>query len=393
MVTYAHNQSQKPQILGLTAPFEARRDASGLYGTFRINVDSLTASARHQVTPSLTADVTATGGDSVARRLAAAGFGQALNEGRDWSAEGVLNWSPDGPLRAVGGASRTPCAAEAVHQPVAARWLARAVPRRAGFGWPVRRGEHRRDAAHDADGGAALPAGPAEARRGAVDQLRGDPADVDRTFHAWLPKLSVAHDFSSGVRAGLLVQRAYNPGGTTLRFDIARPDNFEAERLWDYELFIRARLGDGLNATANVFYYDMRDAQRLKAISIFTPLGRRVGFADLFNAPKARSYGAEAELSWRVHPRLSARLSAGLLRTKLIDAGPDYPEFTGNDFARSPAFSAAAAIDWTVVDRLRVVGQARYRSAFFADAGQFGPGARARRGDRRLCERNMASAA
>ena len=33
----------------------------------------------------------------------------------------------------------------------------------------------------------------------------------DRTFRAWLPKLSLAYDFSSGVRAGLMVQRAYNP--------------------------------------------------------------------------------------------------------------------------------------------------------------------------------------
>ena len=30
------------------------------------------------------------------------------------------------------------------------------------------------------------------------------------------------------------MQKAYNPGGTTLRFDIARPDNFEAETLWDH---------------------------------------------------------------------------------------------------------------------------------------------------------------
>ena len=169
------------------------------------------------------------------------------------------------------------------------------------------------------------------------------------------------------MRAGVLVQRAYNPGGTTLRFDIARPDNFEAERLWDYELFVRARLADGLNAQANAFYYDMCDAQRLKAISILTPLGRRVGFADLFNAPKARSYGAEAELSWRADRHLSVRVSAALLKTNLIDAGPSYPEFTGNDFARSPSLSAAAAVDWKPVDRLRVSAQVRYRSAFYAD--------------------------
>jgi outer membrane receptor protein involved in Fe transport len=165
----------------------------------------------------------------------------------------------------------------------------------------------------------------------------------------------------------VLVQRAYNPGGTTLRFDIARPDEFEAERLWDYEMFVRARLGAGISANANFFYYDIHNAQRLKAIAIRTPLGRRVGFADLFNAPKARSYGAEAELSWRVSPQLSASVSGGYLHTRLIDAGSDYPEFSGNEFARSPHISGAVDVDWKATTRLRVSGQLRYRSAYFGD--------------------------
>ena len=205
-------------------------------------------------------------------------------------------------------------------------------------------------------------------RDGALTTTFGSvPLDFDRTFRAWLPKLSLAYDFSPAVRAGLLVQRAYNPGGTTLRFDIARPDNFEAEKLWDYELFARARLDDGLSASANLFYYDMRHAQRLKGIIVTTSDGLEVGFADLFNAPKAHSYGAEIELDWRMRDNLSARLSAGLLRTKLVDAGLDYPEFTGNMFARSPHLSAAVAVDWDASPRLRWSAQARYHSRYFAD--------------------------
>ena len=121
LVTYTHNQSQKPQILGLTPPFKVRRDTSGLYGTFRVNVDALTANLRQQVTPSLATDVTVTGGDSSAQRLAPANFGEARNKGRDWSAEGVLNWTPGGAVHAVGGGQPDACEAEAVHQPVAAR--------------------------------------------------------------------------------------------------------------------------------------------------------------------------------------------------------------------------------------------------------------------------------
>jgi outer membrane receptor protein involved in Fe transport len=367
LLTYTHNQSQKPQLLGLTPPFRARRDVSGLYGTFRINVDALTANLRQQIARDLAADVTVTGGDSLAQRLAPAHFGEARNRGRDWSAEAVLNWTPTGPLRAVGGISRTHVR---LKQFIDLSLLDGSIGRFRDeqdsvgvFGEArvtllpqmtltagLRRQEDRQKRA-----------GALATNFGAI------PLDYDRTFGAWLPKLSLAYDFNRRVRAGLLVQRAYNPGGTTLRFDVARPDNFEAERLWDYELFARAELGHGINAAANFFYYDIRNAQRLKAISIFTPLGRRVGFADLFNAPKARSYGAEAELSWRMDRRLSARLSAGLLKTKLVEAGPDYPEFDGNDFARSPAFSASAAIDWKVAERVHLSSQLRYRSSFFAD--------------------------
>ena len=366
LLTYTHNQSQKPQILGLTPPFEARRDTGGTYGTFRINVDALTANARHRIGSDLTADVIVTGGDSKARRLAPANFGQALNEGRDWAAEGVLNWAPSGPLRAVGGASRTHVRLKQfINLSLLDGSIGRFRDEQDGFGLF---GEANLTLA-----GATLTAGlryqrDRQKRGGELSTNFGAiPLTYDRTFTAWLPKLSLAYDFSPGVRAGILVQRAYNPGGTTLRFDIARPDNFESERLWDYEVFARAELGNGVTAAANIFYYDMRDAQRLKAITILTPLGRRVGFADLFNAPKARSYGGEVELSWRAHRRLLARLSAGLLKTKLIDAGQDYPEFSGNDFARSPTFSAAAAADWKPVDRLRLSAQVRYRSAFFAD--------------------------
>ena len=366
LITYLHNQSQAPQVIGLTAPFRERRDASGFYGTFRINVDALTASLHQPIAARLAADITVTAGDSNARRLAFPGFGQTRTRGRDWSADAVVNWSPDGSLTAVGGVSRTHLK---LSQFINLSRLSGAL------------GDFRDE--QDSTGlfgeasltilhGATLTAGiryqeDRQKRGGTLATNFGIiPLDFDRTFRAWLPKLSLAYDFNPAVRAGLLVQRAYNPGGTTLRFDIARPDNFEAEKLWDYELFARARLTGGISASANFFYYDMRDAQRLKEIVVLAPGGLPVGFADLFNAPKAHSYGAEVEVDWRARKNLSARLSAGLQRTKLVAAGTDYPEFTGNEFARSPHFTAAVAVEWDATQRLRLSAQAHYHSPYFA---------------------------
>jgi iron complex outermembrane recepter protein len=165
----------------------------------------------------------------------------------------------------------------------------------------------------------------------------------------------------------VLVQKAYNPGGTTLRFDIGRPDDFEAETLWDYELFARARLGHSVTAAANMFYYDMRDAQRAKEITITGPAGFPVGFADMFNVPKARSYGFEAEVEWRANTRLSSRFSLGLLRSRIDRSARDYPQFERKEFGRSPHLSAAAAVDWDALPRLRLSAQVRHHSSYFID--------------------------
>ena len=47
-ITYTHLQSQAPRVVAVTQPFRERRDESGFYGTFRINVDSLTGTVRHE---------------------------------------------------------------------------------------------------------------------------------------------------------------------------------------------------------------------------------------------------------------------------------------------------------------------------------------------------------
>jgi outer membrane receptor protein involved in Fe transport len=366
-LTYAHLESQAPQVVPATPPFHKRRDAGGFYGTFRINVDSVTAAMRHEA-GQFTTNVTLTAGDSLSRRLAYPGYGQARINGRDWSAEAVVNWGRDGPLRAVGGASRTHLALR--------QFIDLSLIGALG----------RFHDAQDSTGlfgelnatilpGAVVTAGiryqqDRQNRSGTLTTPHGNISlDFDRTFHAWLPKVSLAYDFTPAVRAGVLVQKAYNPGGTTLRFDLAQPDNFEAETLWDYELFARARVSHAITASANLFYYDMHDAQRAKEILIPGPAGFDVGFADLFNVPKARSYGLEAELNWRPSSRLSARLSAGLLHTRIVRSVDAYAEFEGNQFGRSPHLSAAAAVDWEAVPRLRLSGQVRHHSSYFSDDG------------------------
>jgi outer membrane receptor protein involved in Fe transport len=362
-LTYAHTQSQAPQIVGIGPPFRERRDPGGFYGTFRLNVDALTATAHQPLADDITADVIVTGGVSDARRLAFPGLGQTKNRARDWSAEATVNWSPEGSVKVVGGASHTHLTQRQIIDLSVLSGIGRFRDEQDGTGVFG-------EATINFMPRATLTVGmryqqDRQVRQGTFAAI---PLDYDRTFHAWLPKLSLAYDVSPAVRGGVLVQRAYNPGGTTLRFDTGQPDNFEAERLWDYEAFVRARLAGGkVHASANVFYYDMRNAQRAKDIFILAPGGFGVGFSDLFNAPKAYSYGAEVEVDWGPTDRLTARFAVGWLNDRIVRSGPGYEEFQGKRFARSPHLTAAASIDWDATPRLRLSAQGRYHSRYADD--------------------------
>ena len=367
-LTYVHSQSQAPQTVGVDAPFRRRRDDDAAYGVFRINVDSLTAAVEHELAANLVANAVLTGGNSSARRLAIPGFGQASNNGRDWSAEAVLNWNPDGPFRIVGGVSHRHAA---LKQHINLSLLSGAIGRFRD--WQDGTGIFA-DATFALSPRITASAGvryqrDRQTRTGALTADTFDiPVDYLGKFDAWLPKFTIAYDVSPTFRVGALVQKAYNPGGTTVRVDTARPDEFKAETLWDYELFARADLAGGrATASANVFHYGMRNAQRARSISLFTPSGRRVGFANLFNVSRARSYGLETELRWKGSDKLTATIAVGLLGTKAVQADGESAHLAGKEFSRSPHFTGAAAADWRPIDRLRLSAQLRHRGPYFSD--------------------------
>lgn len=370
VLTYVHSESQMPQIVGIDAPFRERRDPTVGYGVFRINVDSLTAGIRHEVSSELTANVTLTGGDSSSRRLARPNFGETQNDGRDWLAEAVVNWAPQGPFSLVAGAAHNHVR---LRQFINLQLLSGSIGRFRD--WQDGTGIFA-DATVSLAPKVTLTAGvryqwDRQKREGALTaDTFAVPVDFVGEFDAWLPKVTLAYDISPDVRLGAMVQKAYNPGGTTIRVDTLQADNFTAERLWDYELFARAKFaGDRGNVSANIFYYDIRNAQR--AEDIFIPIpddsGLGAGFANLFNVPKARSYGAEAEMSWRFSDALSARLAIGLLDTKMVETEGESAIFHGNQFDRSPHFTAAAAVDWRPIPRLRLSAQIRHHSPYFSD--------------------------
>jgi len=365
LLTYVHVQSQSPQVEAVTPPFQQRRDAIGGYGVFRVKVDSLTAKAVHPLGAGLSLEITASHGNSGVRRFAPPGAGQAQIFGRDWAVDALLHWSASGLLRGVAGVSRTHLRLRQVIDLSVLSGIGRFRDAQDGSG-----------VFGEADliiGNASLTAGlryqrDRQERWGSLAVPTGAiPLNYDKVFEGWLPKLSFAVDVSRALRVGTLVQKAYNPGGTTLRFDTGMADEFGAERLWDYELFARVRLGRGLEASANLFRYSMHNAQRDQPVQIFAPNGFLVTFADLFNLPKARSTGAEIEVQWRPRSQFSARAFIGLLETRITDAGAEEAIFQDKAFNRSPHLSTSFAIDWQATNRLRLSSQVRHHSRYYSD--------------------------
>ena len=364
---YTHSQSQMPQVEGVRAPFRERRDPLDGYGTFRTYVNALTASLAYQPDDRLAVSAVLIEGNSRIRRFAPAGLGETRIHTHDWSGELLANWGLADSLRIVAGLSHYHAS---LGQFIDLSQLSGQGRFRDKQGSTGLFGEASWSLAPRTTLTAGLRYQRDDQRRtGALaNGASAIDLDFDGRFHAWLPKLSLAYDLMPSVRAGLLVERAYNPGGTTLRFDTGAADDFGAETLWDYELFARAGLfADTLQVSANLFHYDQHNAQRAQPMALIAPTGSVVTFADLFNVPSARSQGAELSADWRASRRFSARAGIGLLATKILHAGSARVAFDGKQFQRAPRFTASAALDWRPIDRLRLTAQLRHNSGYFSD--------------------------
>lgn len=190
--------------------------------------------------------------------------------------------------------------------------------------------------------------------------------DFDETFDALLPKFVVGYDVTDELRFGVLAVRGFNPGGTTIFFSDGEQDTFDAETVWNFELFGRARLfGDRLALDANAFYAIYDDYQSF-AIRGFDPTGNPE--FEIGNAERAISYGLELGANLQATDDLRVFGGLGLLNTEITDfpASAD-PNIEGNQFARAPHVTLSVGADYEVIDNLTLGGRLRYVSSYFSD--------------------------
>lgn len=364
--SYVRTSSQSPQIEGIRPPFRARRDPTASYGIFSVTVDALTLRADYPVTRALSAKATGWLGRARIRRFAPPGFGEADNRATDGGGEIVLNWTPAEDVSLIGGvAAQRNRLRQAIDLTSAllgtatfddeqlSSGLFAQIEARAG-GWTLTAGaRYQRD----------------EQKRVGLLKVRSSqiPLSYVRNYSRLLPKGSLSYAPAPKLLIGVSAQRAYNPGGTTISLSTFAPDTFDAETLWAYEGFARARLkGDDLQISANVFHYDMRDAQRSVLRALVTP-GGTVTFAEIGNAPAAWSRGAELQVLWRQLRALSVTAGLGLQRTRLTRTLSPADPLLNKEFQRAPHVTGSVSFDWRPTPSLRASGQLRHNSGYFSE--------------------------
>lgn len=203
----------------------------------------------------------------------------------------------------------------------------------------------------------------------------GITTDLDETFDAFLPKFALEYDIAHHTTVGALVAKGFNAGGGSVSFGASDPAGnpspdpalgprsfvFDSEFVWNYELFSRTRLmGDRLFLTANAFYSDYEDQQRVEQLDF------PGGFTDtiITNTPESSSTGAEIGLEYYPNARFDVYADVGLLDTEIERSGDARLE--GNELARSPNFTASAGINLRPVESVRLGLDARYVGEYFS---------------------------
>ncbi len=187
--------------------------------------------------------------------------------------------------------------------------------------------------------------------------------DFDKTYEAFLPKFVIAYQFTDTFRAGVMAQKGYNPGGTTVSFASGAQDFFDEEEVWNYELFARTSwLDERVKANANIFYSDYTDLQR----GVTTEQNGQF-VTELDNAEDAYAYGAELELAVKPLHNLQLFGSLGVLETKLQRYSISVQPVAGNEFALAPELTAAARVQYQPIEGLDFSLQGRYSDGYFSN--------------------------
>lgn len=196
-------------------------------------------------------------------------------------------------------------------------------------------------------------------------------ATVKQDFWQVLPKVSLKYECHPSTFTYLSVAKGYKTGGYNvqmsadvmqeqMRYDmmktfqamiptmqVTEPSTidqvaaYKPEKSWNYEIGIRSELQEGvLTAELTGFYMDIQDLQLTKFVN--SGNGRI-----LTNAGKAKSYGIEGSLRWRIASGLTADANYGYTRATFRDYDNGEQDFAGNAIPYTPRHTLNIGLYYT----------------------------------------------
>ncbi|CAH1688573.1 conserved exported hypothetical protein [Hyphomicrobiales bacterium] len=179
------------------------------------------------------------------------------------------------------------------------------------------------------------------------------------------PRAGLSFAVNDDIRIYGTVSRGYKPKGFNISFAPDADIGYKAESAINYEVGLKGTAAGGrVGYALSAFYFDWHNQQ------VYSFNDNRLTIA---NAPKSRSYGAEAEVSAEVLEGLRLYAGAGYLNAKFTD----YPNaMSGQDesgnqqpFASRYSLNLSAQYTKPLQDGINFVARADYnwKSAFFWD--------------------------
>ena len=191
----------------------------------------------------------------------------------------------------------------------------------------------------------------------------GGPLTDSRTWDAWQPQAVARYRFDNGVMAFGSITRGYKSGGfgsfaiqelegqPEIGFGVldltnatARPDDFDPESSWSYEIGLKGTsAGGNLRWDANVFTYEYEDLQMIVA-----GLG---GGVRVDNIGQVTASGYEFSFEYDISENFSFRMNGGHTSSEMVNAqavcpGDDPEACEGASLAHVPDFSGAAMLNY-----------------------------------------------
>lgn len=181
-------------------------------------------------------------------------------------------------------------------------------------------------------------------------------ATLDNDTNIFLPKVVLQYDWDEATTVAISARKGYNAAGGALNFTEGDYYYFDEEEVNTYEISTRSRFSDGeIFLSTNLFYNDYDGYQALSSTRYIT------------NMDKTTTYGLEVDLKAFVTEDFKVNAGLGLLKTKINDAGEDYPGVDGNELNSAPTITANLGAKYWLSNEFHVGASVSYVDEYFGD--------------------------